>query len=105
MEYGKDFQEDDILIALRNLSMYCNSEVKIDDATAFLDFYGKTVEILEFYAQATDHSYVLEKVKRMPQLNHDDVHAKKKTKLEEVGTMCDHMLFTIENPGFFIGNI
>lgn len=101
MEYGRDFQDDDVMIALRNLSMYCDAEVKIDDINSFLDFYSNTTEVLKVYAETVGNAYILEKVNLMPVLDHESLDSNWKGKLKEISSICNHMLFTIENPIFF----
>ncbi len=73
MEYGKDFHEDSVKIALRNLSIYSKSREKINDANYFIKFYYDSLEIFKIYAASTDSSYMVEKLKSMPELTFEEV--------------------------------
>lgn len=53
--------------------MYCRSEGKIDDIDFFLQFYYDTLDILKVYAEAEKNSYVLEKLRIMPDLDHNEI--------------------------------
>ncbi|HBS85276.1 MAG: hypothetical protein A2W91_15835 [Bacteroidetes bacterium GWF2_38_335] len=89
MKYQKDYQEDDLLISLRNLMRYSQDPYNIDNSKDFVEFYNRTISILINYGTATGNMKFLEMTDKFPVLFEDDVekfrNQKNKQTLSAVG--------------------